>query len=175
MSLFFCSTGREIVCVCMCVCCTSKEICMYSCVSTHGLETHALLTSAKFSLISLCDILIWRFPQWELWLPSIGLYTFTQFFQDVYSVKQCPHLTPSAAPTTRYSSSKFFPKWGHIAKSHDLQLHMFPPITLPPSPFLSTAFFLPLIFFSIFFFFYHGLTLISDRILFILLSLCFWN
>lgn len=44
--------------VCVCVCCTSKEACMYSYVSTHGLETLALLISAEFSLTSLCDMFI---------------------------------------------------------------------------------------------------------------------
>lgn len=156
----------------MCVCCTSKEACMYSCVSTHGLETLALLISAEFSLTSLCDMFIWRFPQWELRVPSLSISLNTLSSSSMSTQLHSVPSDPSAAPNTRYSPSTFFPKWGHVANLHmDHRLHMPPPIALPPFPFLSPAFFLSLIFSSIVL--YCALTLISDRILFILLSLCF--
>lgn len=84
---------------------------MYSYVSTHGLETLALLISAEFSLTSLCDMFIWRFPQWELRVPSlsIGLNTFTQFFQHVYSITQCP-VWPQCCTHHKILASYVLPK-----------------------------------------------------------------
>lgn len=147
MFLFFCSTGRQIVCVC----CASKEACMYSYVSTHGLETLLYLSLQSSPLPPSVTYLYDVSRSENSGSPasasvSTHLLSSSSMSTQLHSVPIWP---PSAAPTTRFSPSKFFPKWGHVASLHmDHHLHMPPPITLPPSPFLSTAFFF-LSFFSL--------------------------